>query len=84
MGDVADMMLEGMLCEGCGEFLGEGMGFPQYCASCAGEAEESEPRVDPRRKLRCPWCKRQPKGERGLIDHCRDAHGVIMNLEDDT
>ena len=36
MGEIAEMMLDGTLCEGCGEFIGEGDGFPQYCSStCA-------------------------------------------------
>ena len=37
MGDVADMMLDGLLCEGCGVFLdGEEPGFPRYCSrQCA-------------------------------------------------
>ena len=39
MGDIADMILEGVLCEGCGDFMGEGEGFPQYCAGCLNEDE---------------------------------------------
>lgn len=38
MGDIADMMLEGTLCEGCGVFLecDEDMGIPMYCSEkCA-------------------------------------------------
>lgn len=37
MGDIADMMLEGVLCQGCGELLdetGEGLGYPAYCDGC--------------------------------------------------
>lgn len=35
MGDMADMMVEGILCEICGEFLdGEAPGHPRRCASC--------------------------------------------------
>ena len=35
MGDVADLMLNGDICESCGEELGGcGDGFPRYCASC--------------------------------------------------
>ena len=35
MGEIAEMMLDGTLCEGCGEFLDNGSpGFPQYCAGC--------------------------------------------------
>ena len=40
MGEIADMMLEGMLCAGCGEFLGEGDGFPMYCSACQPDEEE--------------------------------------------
>lgn len=36
MGDIADMIVEGVLCPGCGTFVGSGDGFPQYCSkSCA-------------------------------------------------
>lgn len=37
MGEIADMMLEGDLCEGCGAALdGEGYGIPRYCSNeCA-------------------------------------------------
>lgn len=38
MGDIADMMLDGTLCEACGTFIGEGSGFPQYCSrQCAAD-----------------------------------------------
>lgn len=38
MGEIADMMLDGTLCEGCGEYLDDedGDGVPRYCsADCA-------------------------------------------------
>jgi len=37
MGEIAEMMLDGTLCEGCGVFLSdEPEGFPSYCsAQCA-------------------------------------------------
>ena len=43
MGEIADMMLDGTLCECCGEFLGdaedpnwEPPGYPRYCSrQCA-------------------------------------------------
>lgn len=34
MGEIADMMLEGTLCTGCGKYLGDGDGYPEYCSSC--------------------------------------------------
>lgn len=38
MGDIADMMLDGTLCGGCGVFLdGEGFGVPRYCRGCRSE-----------------------------------------------
>jgi hypothetical protein len=38
MGEIADMMLDGTLCEGCGEFIDDdgAEGFPRYCSKeCA-------------------------------------------------
>lgn len=36
MGDAADMMLDGTLCEGCGVFMdGEACDYPRLCADCA-------------------------------------------------
>lgn len=46
MGDVADMMLDGTLCEGCGDFIGDGDGYPQYCSpQCAEDRGASELQV---------------------------------------
>lgn len=36
MGEITEMMLDGVLCECCGTFIGEGEGFPGYCSEqCA-------------------------------------------------
>ena len=35
MGEIADMMLDGTLCEGCGVFLNdEAAGYSCYCEGC--------------------------------------------------
>ena len=35
MGDIADMILEGILCQCCGLYLEDSDGpFPQYCEDC--------------------------------------------------
>ena len=35
MGDIAEMMLDGDLCHGCGVYLpGESDGLPRYCRDC--------------------------------------------------
>lgn len=36
MGDIADMMIEGVLCEGCGVYIGCEVGYPRKCSSCEG------------------------------------------------
>jgi hypothetical protein len=55
MGEIADMMLDGTMCECCGEFMGsEGEGFPRYCSEeCAKnrgvdfqEQDEEEPCIE--------------------------------------
>ena len=33
MGEIAEMMLDGTLCEQCGEYIGEGEGYPRACDS---------------------------------------------------
>lgn len=40
MGEIAEMMLDGTLCAGCGEFLDTDSGFPMYCAGCEPQFEE--------------------------------------------
>lgn len=34
MGEIADMLLDGTLCERCGTYLDEAVGFPTICAAC--------------------------------------------------
>lgn len=43
MGDAADMMLEGFVCQFCGEWMGadEGPGYPVTCDGCK-ERDEGE------------------------------------------
>ena len=36
MGEIADLMLEGSMCEWCGECI-DGEGYPQVCAGCQQE-----------------------------------------------
>jgi hypothetical protein len=91
MGDIADMMLDGTLCEGCGVFMGEAVDFPRLCRSCANERKADGRMIrgtgiggyqdigarpePPKAKVKCPTCGRKVK-HNGLLDHQRDAHGV--------
>ena len=68
MGEIADMMIEGMLCQQCGAYLGEGDGFPVTCEDCAGE--DSHHQDD---RVGCPHCGKRVK-QIGLQDHIRAKH----------
>ena len=39
MGEIAEMMLDGTLCQMCGVYLGEDDGFPVTCAGCKENEE---------------------------------------------
>jgi len=72
MGDIADMMIDGTLCEGCGVYLpGESRGDPRRCRDCAKMWNDPHP-TD---KVACKTCGRKVKFV-GLKDHMRDAHGA--------
>jgi len=46
MGEIAEMMLDGTLCEGCGEYLDNGLdGFPQLCAGCAQDRRKAGSKI---------------------------------------
>ena len=72
MGDIAEMMLEGTLCEGCGVTLdGDAPGYPRYCSrSCQRDRQPSKPNST---KTPCPVCGKRVKTH-GLDNHMRDAH----------
>jgi hypothetical protein len=54
MGDIADMLLDGTLCEICGEYIDdEEGGFPRLCASCKQDQKKErakKPKAKCRRK----------------------------------
>lgn len=43
MGEIAEAMLEGELCAMCGEYLGDGLGFPGYCSNRCAESAGVDP-----------------------------------------
>lgn len=42
MGEIADMMLEGEMCQYCGVYIDSDNGYPTPCAGCASEEAEDE------------------------------------------
>ena len=79
MGEIADMMIDGTMCQGCGEWLNggrDGPGYPVYCSSCRREQNlPTVAREGGRPKIECPTCRRRVRAV-GLKDHQRDAHGI--------
>lgn len=87
-GEVAELMLDGALCEGCGGFIdGLAPGHPRYCSKdcepvpeTKGESRANRRRAaalkDSPRTFMCPSC---PKGFRcaeAVDQHIRDKHGA--------
>lgn len=89
MGDWADMMLEGILDEETGEYIGDhnkevyGTETPGFPVSLQREArKELERREVTQRKgritkLPCPICNKKVK-PLGLSDHIRHNHGELL------
>lgn len=53
MGEVAEMMLDGTLCDCCGTYLGEAEGFPKRCDDCA-EPEQPKPKKPKNKRKPAP------------------------------
>lgn len=88
MGEIADAMLEGALCEGCGEYLGEDGFGPRLCAGCAKDrppmhyttpkdrrrADNYQSAIAVRKPFKCPTCHRRFRKEFAVAQHARDVH----------
>lgn len=71
MGEWAEMMLDGTMCQVCGEFMGgAGGGFPMTCAGCSGRPARAKKAAP---KAKCPTCGKKVKAV-GLADHQRFVH----------
>ena len=65
MGEIADMMIDGTLCQSCGVFMGPGGGYPVSCHRCRKPAVPT---------TACPACGKKCRGAQGLADHTRAKH----------
>lgn len=53
MGEAAEMMLDGTLCEGCGVYLdGDSPGYPRYCSARCAPADEAVGKRSSKRKAK--------------------------------
>jgi len=74
MGEIADMMLDGTMCQVCGEWMNcgeDGPGYPLTCAGCGGD--DDAPRAETARRTArdtaCSTCGRKFRGRLGLEMH---------------
>jgi hypothetical protein len=75
MGQIAEMMLDGTLCQGCGEYLGDAVGYPRRCTTClADRGPNCRPTSHDRQPCPCPLCDAVLSGESGLQQHVRAKH----------
>ena len=83
MGDIADMMLDGTLCQCCGVALGSDNDYPTSCQSCAQDElqrEREEKKAENiaknarQQKAKCAVCGKKVKII-GMFDHVKDVHG---------
>jgi len=72
MGDIADMMLDGTMCQVCGDYMGDSGGFAVTCAGCGGNDWE---KPEPKEKIKCPQCNKHVCPS-GLKQHIQAKHGV--------
>lgn len=80
MGDIADAMLDGMLCGECGSYLGDDVGYPRYCGGCGprdgggGVADfaRADPALEKRRAKRKRY--RANKRRRAAIAKAQPEH----------
>jgi hypothetical protein len=42
MGEIADMMLDGTLCQVCGAYIGDAEGYPRTCIGCREDEEDEQ------------------------------------------
>ena len=86
MGDIADMMIDGILCEGCGVWIDdEDAGYPRLCESCAHECRADGRNIEKigtawvdcgekeKTKVQCPKCGKWVHPS-GLTQHNEAKH----------
>ena len=77
MGEIADAMLDGTLCAGCGDYLGQDDGFPIYCDGCAPHFPSATAEVDPGGSFSCQidGCHKRFRTKAAKKAHRKTAHG---------
>ena len=74
MGEIAEMMLDGTMCECCGVFIGRSVGYPRYCRGCQVDAPPAPKAQKKEKKMKCVVCGRMIAPV-GMAQHVKDKHG---------
>ena len=80
MSDIADMMIEGVLCSQCGVYIeGDEPGHPGLCKACQADADKDDERamarmLGKRRPHVCPFCRKRFQETKHLEQHMRAKH----------
>ncbi len=76
MGEIAEMMLDGTLCEGCGEYIGSDAGYPQYCSDeCAAGRGMGDDDMPQQKNVQCSACAKRFVSDAARDQHYRAKHG---------
>jgi hypothetical protein len=84
MGEVAEDVMDGMLCQHCGEWFADVLmgadapGYPRSCARCKHQDKDFHPQPPPE-KVSCDICHKRVKAT-GLHDHKRAVHGPAAGV----
>lgn len=81
-GEIAEMMLNGDMCQVCGEWIdgGDGPGFPLTCDGCGvawierPELPHQSARSPKTKKWGCSACNQQFSSREASTDHIFDKH----------
>jgi len=73
MGDIADAMLDGDLCQCCGVYMEGGDGYPRSCGACQKDGGFNG--GGGAAKMSCSVCGKRVKLA-GISDHMRDKHAA--------
>lgn len=71
MGEIAEAMLNGELCQMCGVYMGDSCGHPRTCGDCLTDQRA----LPPFEKVRCEKCGKLVKSA-GLSDHIKAVHSA--------
>ena len=94
MGEIAEMMLDGTMCQVCGEFMGFSVGYPVTCTGCQPEGDEILGAVSrvvtagiTKRTMECSEldCHRKFTTHTAYLQHWRAKHDPVPDTrsEDD-